>query len=559
MKNLVIVGGVAGGMSCAARARRLSEDAHIIVLEKGPYVSFANCGLPYFVGGEIENEASLLLQTPESLKASLNLDVRTGHEVIGLKPEEKTVVVSTPTGIIDLPYDTLVLSPGGEAIAPPITGLDSARVMTLRTVDDAREIRERVTSEVSSAVVLGAGFIGLEAAEALNHRGITTHIVELADHILPPLEVEMSNLVTSHLRDLGITIHTGVAATTITESGDSGVVTLSDGRTIDADLIILSAGVRPTTSVFTDAGIDHERGAIRVDSHGRTNLRDIYAVGDAVLSTHGVTGAETVVALAGPANRAGRLVADHIFTPETAREIPEPIGTAIVRAGALTAAMTGANRGALDRSGIAYTTLHLHPANHAGYFPGSSPIHLLVHIGTNGDILGAQGVGRDGVDKRIDVLATSIAAGLKVDDLIDLDLSYSPPYGSAKDPVNMVGMVGSNVLSGALKLIEPKELDSLDHSSVVLDVRSVAEYESGHLPGAINIPHTELRGRLAELDDKAEGRELIVMCAAGVRSWIGYRIVTAAGHTARMLSGGMTSIRTWYGEQIDSVLEVNHD
>ena len=553
--RLVVVGGVAGGMSAAARARRLDESAEIVVLERGDYVSFANCGLPYFVGGEITQESSLLVQTPASLAAALNLDVRVRHDVVGLDPTEKTVTVSVGGETETISYDALVLSPGAAAIRPPLPGLDSARVLTLRTVGDAVAMREAVLDGATNAVVLGAGFIGIEAAEALALRGIATTLVELAPHVLPPLETEMARMATEELRRLGIDVHACVAASEVVPGESSDTVVLADGTRLDADIIVLSVGVRPDTKVFEAAGVTCERGAMCIDEHGRTNLPDVYAVGDAVISVDAVTGVRRPVALAGPANRAGRLVADAIFRPETARSIPTPLGTAVVRIGELTAAMTGANRASLDAAGISYHTIHLHPNNHAGYFPGASTIDLLVHFRAgDGLLLGAQAVGHDGVEKRIDVLATAIRGGFGVSDLIDLDLAYAPPYGSAKDPVNMAGMAGENVLNGTMKLWYADDLDAVMADQLVLDVRSQAEYASGHVPGSLLVPHTQVRDRLDEIRTAAAGRPLAVMCAAGVRSYLAHRILGQEGLDSSMLSGGMRTLRATLGDRAAAVL-----
>ena len=552
--RVVVVGGVAGGMSAASRLRRRDEGAEIIVLERSTYVSFANCGLPYYVGGEIEDPAKLLLHTPQTLKAALNLDVRINSEVTAIDPGAHSVqVTDTETGeAYTLTYDHLILSPGGFAARPPIDGLDSPRVHTLRTVDDALALRE---ASGTRAVVLGAGFIGIEAAEALAHRGFETHLVEYAEHVLPPLEVEMATLVTQELRALGVRVHTGVAAQSIAHGDDRDSVTLTDGTELSADVIVLSAGVRPDTALAEVAGIETRGGYILVDDRGRTSADDVYAVGDATVGRDH----DRPVALAGPANRGGRLVADAIADADTgeatARPIPRPQGTVIVRIGGLTAAMTGENRQALDAAGTRYFTVHTHANQHAGYFPGAQPVHILMHVGTDGQILGAQAVGADGVDRRIDVIATAMRAGLKAPDLIDLDLAYAPPYGQAKDPVNQTGMVAHNVMTGELILTGP---DALTGDMPVLDVRTMGEYAAGHMPNSLNIPHTQLRDRLDEVrawvDESVGERPFVVMCAAGVRSWIGYRIVRAAGFNVTMLSGGIQTLRAWLGEKAEAVL-----
>ena len=554
--RIVIVGGVAGGMSCAARARRLDESAEIIVLERGAHVSFANCGLPYFVGGEITDPGALLVQTPESLRTALALDVRPGNEVIALDAAARTVTVRSAEGLEQITFDALVLSPGASAFVPPIPGVDSPRVRTLRTVEDAIALREKVAAGARRAVVLGAGFIGIEAAEALAAQGLEVSVVELAPQPLPPVEPELAWLVSDELRALGIDLRVGVAAASIHHGPDADTVVLADGTQLDADMVVMSVGVRPDTAIFEEAGIACERGAMIVDSRGRTSVPGIWAVGDATLSVDPITGARRPVALAGPANRAGRLVADDILRPELAREIPQPIGTAIVRVGSLTAALTGANRTALDAAGSRYRTLHLHANQHAGYFPGASQIHLVVHMDADtGRILGAQAVGAEGVDKRIDVLATAIRAGMTVDELIDLDLAYSPPYGQAKDAVNLAGMVGENVLNGTLRLWYASELDDVLDTALVLDVRRKDEWVTGHLPGALHIPHTELRERIDEVREQAAGRPVRVMCASGVRSAIAHRVVSQAGMDSASLSGGILTLRATLGARAADILE----
>ena len=553
--RIVVVGGVAGGMSCAARARRLDEDAQIVVLEAGEHVSFANCGLPYYVGGEIDDEQRLLVQTPASLRASLNLDVRTRSEVIGLDTARHSVSVRSAGATTQLTYDALVLAPGAVALRPPIDGLDSPRVRTLRTVDDAIDLQAIVSGGARHGVVLGAGFIGLEAAEALARQGLDVTVVELAEHVLPPLETETAHYVTAELRRLGVTVRAGIGATRIEHNEDRDTVVLTDGTRLPADVVVASLGVRPDTEVFEAAGISCERGAIVVDEHGRTSIPDVWAVGDAVVSIDAVTGARRPVALAGPANRAGRQVADDIIRPTGARAIPAAVGTAIVRVGELTAAITGANRKSLDDAGIDYQTLHLHPNQHAGYFPGAVPVHLVVHMAaSDGRLLGAQAVGSDGVDKRIDVLATAIRAGLRVPDLIDLDLAYSPPYGQAKDAINLVGMVGANLLDGTLRLWYAQDRDEVAETALILDVRSPAEFSTGHLPGALNIAHTQLRERLDEVRAAAAGRPVRVLCASGVRSAIAHRILAQSGFDSASLSGGMSTLRSVLGDASRDVL-----
>lgn len=557
MTRLVVVGGVAGGMSCAARARRLDETCDITVVERGAFVSFANCGLPYHVSGEIDDAADLMVETPESLRAMLGIEVLTNTEVTALDPDGHTVTLRGPDGVRTLDYDALVLSPGGVPVRPPIEGLGSTRVHTLRTVPDATGLRRVLADGARRAVVLGAGFIGLEVAEAFVLQGLDTHLVELAPQVLPPLDPEIAGGVASELRTMGMSLHLGVGATRIEHFDDHDVVELSDGTTLQADVIVLSTGVRPDTAVFETAGVACDRGAIVVDEHGATSLPHIWAVGDATVSTDAVTGLHRVVALAGPANRAGRQVADAILSPEVARPIPPTVATAIVRVGESTVAVTGANAAQLDQAGIAHHTIHLVANDHAGYFPGATRITLVVHFATDdGRILGAQAIGAKGVDKRIDVLATAIRGGLTVDDLIDLDLAYSPPYGSAKDPVNLAGMVAANVASGALKLWYPHQLDEVAATSLLVDVRNPDEVATGTLRGALVVPMPEVRERIGEITEAAGGRPVRVFCASGKRSASAHRILAAAGVDSASLSGGLSVLTMALADRVDEVVAI---
>ena len=556
--RIVIVGGVAGGMSAAARARRLDEHAEIVVLEQGAYVSFANCGLPYHLSGEIPHRDALLLHTPASLAASLNLDVRTGHRVIGIERQSQEVTFQSGEGVYRLPYDALVLAPGAVAVRPPIDGLDHPAVHTLRTVPDVDALRERIdellarraqSAQAPRAVVVGAGFVGLEAVEALTSRGLQVHLVELADHVLPPLDAELAPLVADELAAHGVDLRLGVSAQAIDAveeqpgEGGSVMVTLSDGDTLTADLVIVNVGVRPASTLAGKAGLElGPTGAIRVDADQHTSDPHIWAVGDAVEVTQAITGARVLVPLAGPANRQGRRAADSICgrrtTPQSA-----VLGTAIVRVFGLTAATTGANQATLRRAGIKHEVVHIHPGHHAGYFPGSEQVHLVASFAPDGTLLGAQGVGRAGVDKRIDILATAIRAGMTADDLAELELAYAPPYGSAKDPVNMLGFVAQNVLDGTMPQWQAQDLDEAMATTHVLDVRSQSEFAEGHLDGALNIPHLELRQRLDEVVTWADGRALSVYCASGVRSYLATRVLLSEGFNARNLSGGWLTLQ----------------
>jgi len=562
--RIVIVGGVAGGMSAAARARRLDEHAQIIVLEQGDYVSFANCGLPYHLSGEIAAREDLLLHTPESLAESLNLDVRTGHRVTSIDKHSRKVTIDTGDITYALPYDALLLSPGAVAVRPPIDGLDHPAVHTLRTVPDVDALRERIeqllttstqSGRAPSAVVIGAGFIGLEAVEALTSRGLAVHLVELADHVLPPLDAELAPLLADELAAHGVDLRLGVAAQAITEADavdgstsaperPAGIVTvaLSDGATLAADLVNVNVGVRPASALAAEAGLDlGPTGAIRVDRDQHTSDPHIWAVGDAVEVTQAITGTLMPVPLAGPANRQGRRAADSICGRRTTPQAAV-LGTAIVRVFGLTAAVTGANQATLRHAGIEHEVVHIHPGDHAGYYPGSEQVHLVASFAPDGTLLGAQGVGRSGVDKRIDILATAIRAGMTADDLAELELAYAPPYGSAKDPVNMLGFVAQNVLDNTMPQWQAQDLEHAMARTLILDVRSATEFAEGHLAGALNIPHLELRGRLGEVAASADGRPISVHCASGVRSYLATRVLLSAGFDARNLSGGWLTL-----------------
>ena len=444
-------------------------------------------------------------------------------------------------------------APGARAIRPPIPGIDSPLVHTLRTVPDADAVRSLLAAGARRAVVLGAGFIGLEAAEALRERGLEVTLVDLAPHVLPPIDDELASLLHTELVRHGIDVRTGVSATAIEEptptaddapaEPDTAVdVVLSDGSRVTADVVLLSVGVRPASTLAADAGLElGPTGAIRVDGAMRTSDPHIWAVGDAVEVRHGVTGALGPVPLAGPANRQGRLAADAILGRSVTA--PPVLGTAVVRVFGLTAAMTGASQRQLRAAGIPHHVVHVHPNQHAGYFPGAQQLHLVVSVGTDGAVLGAHAVGPEGVDKRIDVLATAIRAGMTADDLAELELAYAPPYGSAKDPVNMAGFVAQNVLDGTVRLWYPWELEEVRASALVLDVRSPREHASGHVPGSLNIPHTQLRQRIEEVREAAAGRPVRVHCQSGFRSYLAHRVLVSEGFDSANLSGGMLTLR----------------
>ncbi len=546
--KLVVIGGVAGGASVAARARRLDEAAEIVVLERSNYVSFANCGLPYHIGGTIAERERLLLQTPQSLRDSLNLDVRTGHEAIAIDRAAKTVRVrELATGReYTESYDKLALCPGATPLRPPLPGLDHPAVRVLRNIEDMDDIKRRVDAGAKSAVIIGAGYIGVEMAENLRDRGIAVDLVELEPQVMPPLDREMAAAIEEHLREHGVRLHLGTAAAAVRDAGGRAAVELRNGRTIEADLVMLSAGVRPETTLARAAGLEiGPRGGIRVDAHLRTSDPDIYAAGDAVEVAHTVLPGEWLIPLAGPANRQARVAADNICGRDSTYESTQ--GTAIVKVFELTAGATGASEKQLTRANLPYRKIYIHPSDHAGYYPGAAPMHIkLLFAPDNGRILGAQVCGFDGVDKRLDVFATALRAGLTVFDLEKLELAYAPPYGSAKDPVNMAGFVAANVLRGDLKLWYAEEWPKSVESAFIVDVRSPAEYGVWHLPGAVNIPLGALRARLGQLP---KDRPIRLYCKVGFRSYLAYRLLKQRGfEDVATLAGGTTTFRAWHRE-----------
>ena len=545
-RRVVVVGGVAGGMSAAARLRRLDERAQILVLERDDYVSFANCGLPYHIGGEIEDREALLLQTPQSLAESLALDVRTGHEVVAIERAARRVrVVERATGrAYEEGYDRLVLATGAAPMKPPLPGIDHPRIFTLRSIPDMDAIKAVVDGGARSAVVVGGGYIGLEIAEAFRHRGLEVTLVEAGEHVMAVLDAEMSREVEDHLEAKGVRLHLKTTARGFAPApGDAITVDLDSAGSVVADLVVVAVGVRPESSLARSAGLEvTERGAVIVDEHQRTSDPAIYAVGDAVAVRDTVTGERVVVPLAGPANRQGRIAADHIVrgAGRSARYTTTQ-GTGVVKIFDMTVAMTGASEKALQRTGHAYRKVYLHPSGHATYYPGTAPMHLKVLFDpAEGRVLGAQAAGWDGVDKRIDVFAVAIRAGLTVEDLEELELAYAPPYGSAKDPVNMAGFQAANLLRGDLELWYAEEWPALPANAFVLDVRSPAEHEHWSLPGSILIPLKQLRERLGELP---KDRPIYVYCRSGFRSYLAYRVLAQRGFDAQTLSGGELTFR----------------
>ena len=547
--KLLIVGGVAGGASAAARARRLSEDAEIILFERGPDVSFANCGLPYYVGGKIADRNKLLVTTPDRLRSRFRLDVRTSSSVEAIDRVARTVRVrelSTGREYVES-YDKLILAPGAAPLTPPIPGIDLPGIFTLRNLQDVDRIKSVVTSGIKQAVVVGAGFIGLELVENLVDLGISTTLVELQQQVLPPLDHEMTTPIVEKLRAKGVNLFLGESADGFEKSADGIVVRLKSGKTLPAQIVILGIGVRPENRLATEAGLElGVRGAIRVNGSLQTSDPDIYAVGDAIEIQDFVLEAPTMIPLAGPANRQGRMAADHVFGRSVQYRGSQ--GTAIVGVFELTAAMTGASEKSLIRAGKAFRKIYVHPANHAGYYPGAEQMTLkLLFDPVTGKVLGGQGVGGNGVDKRIDVIAVAIQAGLTVFDLEQVELAYAPQYGSAKDPINMAGFVAAGLIRGDHPQVDVESILKMpvDQRPMLLDVRTSQEFSQGQIPGAINISVDELRDRLGELP---RNRPIAIYCQVGQRGYIATRILMQRGFDVVNIGGGYKTYRLFAGQ-----------
>lgn len=537
--RLIIVGGVAGGASAAARARRLSEDAEIIVFERGPDVSFANCGLPYYVGGEIADRGKLLVTTPQRLQDRFNLDVRTKSSVEAIDRVAKKIRVRDLASGREYEeiYDKLILAPGAAPLLPPIPGIDLPGVYTLRNLQDVDAIKEWVDRGITNAVVIGAGFIGLELVENLVRRGVSTTVVELQDQVLPPFDKEMTTPLTKGLKQNGVNLLLGDSAVSFEESPEGIQMGLKSGQSLFAQLVVVGVGVRPENRLATEAGLEvGPRGGVRVDSFLQTSDSDIYAVGDVIEVQDFVTKAAAQIPLAGPANRQGRIAADNVFRRKSQYRGTQ--GTAIVRVFQQTAAMTGASEKVLRRLGQDYRKVYIHPTNHATYFPGAERMSLKVLFEPeSGRLLGAQAVGGAGVDKRIDVIAVAIQASMTVFDLEEMELAYSPQYSSAKDPVNMAGFVASGMLRGDHPQLDIEAILSMppDDRPLLLDVRTPDEFRAGTIPGAINIPVDELRSRLEELP---HDRKIAAFCQVGQRGYFATRILLQEGLSVANLGGG---------------------
>lgn len=534
-RTVVIVGGVAAGMSTATRLRRNDESARIVVLERGPHVSFANCGLPYHLGGVIKDRDDLLLQTPESLGARFDLDVRVRHEAVSINRDARTVLVhDLASGKEDrLAYDALVIATGASPLVPEVPGAE--RMHVLRDIEDMDTIETALAAEPHTAAILGGGFVGLELAENLTARGLAVSIIERAEQILAPLDPEMVEPVAARLTEHGVALYTGVAAVAVHEDK----VELSDGSMVAADLVVSAIGVRPESELARSAGLDiGTRGGIVVDDQQRTSDPAIFAVGDVAEKRDAVSDGATLVPLAQTANRHGRLIAD-VLTGRATSTAPV-LGTAIVQVFGLNVAATGWNEKRLRAAGRDVRVVHTHPGSHAGYYPGAEQMALKLLLDPASDlILGAQAVGGEGVDKRIDVIATAMRAGLTGSELADLELAYAPQFGSAKDPVNMLGYIADNLRSGVTETMQWHELEQeIASGALILDVRSPVEHSAGAIPGSVNIPVDELRHRLTELPH----RRIVVHCAVGQRGHVAVRLLSQHGYDAANLDGGY---RTW--------------
>lgn len=545
--KLLIVGGVAGGASAAARARRLSEDAEIILFERGPDVSFANCGLPYYLGGKIVERDKLLVVTPERMRQRYKLDVRTHTEVLAIDRSAKKVRVRDLARNRDYEesYDKLILAPGAAPIRPPLPGIDLPGIFTLRNLQDMDRIQQVLDSGIRHAAVIGAGFIGLELIENLVQRGVQVTVVELQDQVLPPLDKEMTRPIAERLAAKGVALLLRESAEGFEAAADGLIVKLKSGQSLAAQLVVLGIGVRPESHLAVEAKLDVGlRGGIRVNEQMQTSDPDVYAVGDAVEIKDFVTGEPTQVPLAGPANRQGRIAADSAFGHEAKYRGTQ--GTAIIRIFDLTAAMTGASEKALQRVKRPYRKIYIHPTQHAGYYPGAEQMTLKVLFDPQtGKLLGAQAVGGAGVDKRIDILAVAIQAGMTVFDLEEMELAYAPQYGSAKDPINMAGFVAAGLLRGDHPQVDVEQvLAATDQDRpFLLDVRTPSEYATGHIPGALNVPVDELRSRVKELP---RDRKISAYCQVGQRGYLATRILQQAGFQVANIGGGYRTYQLWH-------------
>lgn len=536
-KKVLIVGGVAGGASAAARLRRLDEKAEIIMFERDEYISFANCGLPYYIGGSIQERQKLLVQTPEAMKNRFNIDVRVHSEVVSIEPARKIVTVnSKDKGTYEESYDALILSPGAKPIRPSLPGIDSPSIHTLRNVHDTDKVKAKVSEEgTRSVVVIGGGFIGVEMAENLKELGLDVTLVEAGPQILAPFDAEMAAVLTKELQSHGVNVILSDMVQGFEQDGSQVKVQLASGHALEVEMVLMAIGVTPDVSFLKESGLSFgPRGHILVDEQMKTNLEDIYAVGDAVEVVDFVNGQKTAIPLAGPANKQGRIAADNVCGLGTTYKGSQ--GTSIIKVFGLTGAATGNNEKTLKRLGLPYHVVNIHPSSHATYYPGANPMSLKLLFNDEGTVLGAQAVGVDGVDKRIDDIATVIRLRGTVTDLTELELSYAPPYSSAKDPVNMAGYSAENILTGLTEVFVPADLEGKSLQDIQLvDVRTPLEHSKGNIEGSVNIPVDELRDRMQELSLE---QEVWVYCQVGLRGYTASRILKQHGFKVKNLTGG---------------------
>lgn len=548
-KKIIIIGGVAGGATAAARLRRISEDVEIIIVERGEHISFANCGLPYYIGETIKERKKLLVQTVKGMSDRFNLDVRIFSEAIQINSESKTVTIKNlQTGeVYKESYDTLLLSPGAKPIVSPIPGIEEHEsLFTLRNIPDTDYIKNYVdTKHPKKAVVIGAGFIGLEMAENLAERGIEVTIVQRGNQVMNPIDFEMASILHNHLIEKGVHLIFNNSVQSFEDRGKKAI--LADGTELQTELTILSIGVKPENELAITAGLElGARGGIVVNEFLQTSKPNIYAVGDAVEVVDYINGTKTMIPLAGPANRQGRIVANNMMGKKETYK--GTLGTSIAKVFDLTVASVGNNEKTLKRLGVPYEVVHIHPASHAGYYPGASPIALkLIFDKESGKIYGAQAVGKDGVDKRMDVIATAMIGGLTAEELTTLELSYAPPYSSAKDPVNMAGYVASNIIEGELEHIQWHEVDQIvADGGLLIDVRDAKERENGFIEGSINIPLNDLRNHLVELPTN---QTIYVSCQVGLRGYLASRILKNHGYQVKNVDGGWKTYSAVYGSR----------
>lgn len=558
-KKVIIVGGVAGGASTAARLRRMDENVEIVMIERGEYISFANCGLPYYIGGVIEERDSLLVQTVEGMSEKFNMDIRILSEVIKINPSQKNITIKNlkTNETYEESYDKLVLSPGANPIKPPIPGINEAKnLFTLRNIPDTDTIKSFVDNKSpKSAVVIGGGFIGIEMAENLHHKGIDVRLVEAADQIMGPIDFEMASILHNHIKTKGVDLVLGDGVKSFENKGNK--IILQSGKEIETDLIIFAIGVRPESQIAKDANLKvGERGGIQVNEHLQTSDENIYAIGDAVEVMDYISGKPTMIPLAGPANKQGRIVANNIC--DNPEKYVGTMGTSVAKVFDMTVASTGNNEKLLKARGDKYEAIHIHPGSHAGYYPGAAQISMkMLFNPETGKIYGAQAVGIDGVEKRIDVMATAISANMKATDLKELELAYAPPFSSAKDPVNMLGFVATNIMDELVSTVQWHEVDDiLKHNGILVDVRESIEHEAGSIEGSKLIPLGELRSRLNELP---KDKTIYVYCQVGIRGYNASRILMQNGYNVKNLDGGFVTYQSVFSNDPfnSSIIEID--